>query len=57
MAERGWLVLRLPYELAEGERAIVGFVGPEVRAFGDMYVHLYSPAPAAAGAPATEEPG
>jgi 16S rRNA (guanine(966)-N(2))-methyltransferase RsmD len=57
MAERGWLVLRLPYELAEGERTIVGFVGPEIRAFGDMYIHLYSPAPAAAGAPVTEEPG
>ena len=56
MGERGWLVLRLPYELAEGERTIVGFVGPEVRAFGDMYVHLYTPAPAAAGAPVTEEP-
>jgi len=56
MAERGWLVLRLPYELAEGERTIVGFLGPEVRAFGDMYVHLYSPAPAVAGAPVTEEP-
>jgi len=57
MADRGFLVLRLPYELAEGERAIPGFAGPEVRSFGDMHVHLYSPAPlaAAAAAPAIED--
>jgi len=55
MGERGWLVLRLPYELAEGERAIAGFIGPEVRAFGDMYVHLYAPGAAATGAPAVGE--
>jgi 16S rRNA (guanine(966)-N(2))-methyltransferase RsmD len=44
MNDSGFLVLRLPYELAEGERAIPGFAGPEVRSFGDMHVHLYSPA-------------
>jgi 16S rRNA (guanine(966)-N(2))-methyltransferase RsmD len=49
MKDRGWLLLRLPYELAEGEREIPGFDGPEVRSFGDMHVHLY--APRAGGAP------
>jgi len=42
MNDRGFLVLRLPYELAEGERSIPGFDGPEVRSFGDMHVHLWS---------------
>lgn len=46
MGDRGFLVLRLPFELAEGERSIAGFDGPEVRSFGDMYVHLYAPAAA-----------
>lgn len=43
MGDQGFLVLRLPYELAEDEKAIAGFVGPEVRAYGDMYVHFYAP--------------
>ena len=30
MGDRGWLVLRLPYVLAEGERTIAGFDGPEI---------------------------
>ena len=55
MADRGFLVLRLPYELAEGERAIPGFVGPEVRNFGDMHVHLYAPA-AVPGSDGVSEP-
>ncbi len=42
MAERGWLLLRLPYELAPEERAVPGFDGPEIRSFGDMHVHLWS---------------
>ena len=51
MADRGWLVLRLPYELGESERSIAGFDGPEVRSFGDMHVHLYAARPDAGGAP------
>jgi 16S rRNA (guanine(966)-N(2))-methyltransferase RsmD len=43
MKDRGFLLLRLPYVLAEGEREIPGFDGPEVRSFGDMHVHLYAP--------------
>lgn len=43
MRDRGWLVLRLPYELGPGERELPGFDGPEVRSFGDMHVHLYAP--------------
>jgi hypothetical protein len=42
MAERGWLLLRLPYELAPEERPLAGFDGPEIRSFGDMHVHLWS---------------
>ena len=49
MADRGFLVLRLPFELAEGERSLPGFDGPEVRSFGDMHVHLYAPAAAREG--------
>jgi 16S rRNA (guanine(966)-N(2))-methyltransferase RsmD len=59
MKDKGFLVLRLPYVLAEGERAIPGFDGPEVRSFGDMHVHLYAPAaarPAEASAPAEDRP-
>ncbi len=48
MKDRGFLVLRLPYALAEGEREIPGFDGPEVRSFGDMHVHLYAPRAGAA---------
>ena len=44
MGDRGWMVLRLPYVLEAEERTIVGFSGPEIRSFGDMHVHLYSPA-------------
>lgn len=44
MGDRGWMVLRLPYVLEVEERAIVGFSGPEIRSFGDMHIHLYSPA-------------
>ncbi|MEI6475163.1 MAG: 16S rRNA (guanine(966)-N(2))-methyltransferase RsmD [Planctomycetota bacterium] len=44
MGDRGWMVLRLPYVLEGDERTIVGFNGPEIRSFGDMHVHLYSPA-------------
>lgn len=54
MRDRGWLVLRLPYELGPGEREIPGFDGPEVRSFGDMHVHLYVPRPSAQG---TDAPG
>ncbi len=43
MGDRGWMVLRLPYVLEGDERTIVGFNGPEIRSFGDMHVHLYSP--------------
>jgi 16S rRNA (guanine(966)-N(2))-methyltransferase RsmD len=39
---KGWLVLRLPYELPGAEGALVGFDGPEVRAYGDMFVHFYA---------------
>jgi 16S rRNA (guanine966-N2)-methyltransferase len=42
MAERGWLLVRLPYELAPEERPLPGFDGPEIRSFGDMHVHLWS---------------
>ena len=42
MAESGWLLVRLPYELAPEERPLPGFDGPEIRSFGDMHVHLWS---------------
>ena len=45
MAERGWLLLRLPYELPAEERALAGFDGPEIRSFGDMHVHLWAVRP------------
>ena len=58
MAPKGWLVLRLPYVLEEGERALPGFDGPELRNFGDMHVHFYMPQADAAGqAPALPEGG
>ncbi len=46
-ADKGWLVIRLPYVLSETESALAGFTGPEVRSYGDMHVHLYMPAPVA----------
>jgi 16S rRNA (guanine966-N2)-methyltransferase len=42
MAERGWMLLRLPYRLEAAEAAVPGFDGPEVRSFGDMHVHLWA---------------
>jgi 16S rRNA (guanine(966)-N(2))-methyltransferase RsmD len=46
MADRGFLVLRSPVDLGDAERAIPGFDGPEVHAYGkDMKVLLYMPAP------------
>jgi hypothetical protein len=56
MGDRGWMVLRLPYVLEGDERTIAGFNGPEVRTFGDMHVHLYSPHPGAAAVQVDETP-
>lgn len=48
---KGWLVVRLPYELTGEEAALAGFDGPEVRHYGEMIVHFYAVhADAAAGA-------
>lgn len=44
MADRGFLVLRSPIDLAPEEAAIPGFAGPEVHAYGrEMRVLLYMP--------------
>lgn len=56
MGDRGWMVVRLPYVLEGDERTIAGFNGPEVRSFGDMHVHLYSPRAGAAAAQVDETP-
>lgn len=47
--DKGWLVLRLPYELPPTEASVPGFDGPEVRHYGDMHVHLYAAGSASAG--------
>lgn len=42
-ADRGWLMLRLPYELSGDEARVAGFAGPEIRSFGEMHLHLFTP--------------
>ncbi len=42
---RGWFMLRLPYVLEGEEARVSGFAGPEVRSYGDMHLHLYTPEP------------
>lgn len=46
MADKGFVVLRSPIDLAPHERTIEGFVGPEPHEYGrEMKVFLYMPAP------------
>lgn len=40
---RGWFVLRLPFALEESERHVPGFAGPEIRQYGDQFLHLFTP--------------
>lgn len=43
-APKGFLVLRTPVDLDPPERAIPGFIGPEVHQYkDDMFVYLYMP--------------
>lgn len=44
MAPKSFLVLRTPIDLADDERRLDGFDGPEVHAYGNsMFVYLYMP--------------
>lgn len=54
-AERGFLVLRLPFDRPAPDGAVEGYDGPELHAYGDQQrIHLYAPA---RGRAAAEPPG